>query len=275
MSRLVQRYWASLTDANLESLDGLIERGRRKDGPLWRRYLASLLDVELAGEPPAQMPRVEQNADEEDPPMSTTGFTFEPLVALEVPASAPRARRTMAGFALAAALATATAVGLPLYLSVNKQVASPVVIGTSPRQSPPPRAHRESGGFAWVTPTGWRRDVKTGEEVHYTSPDGRQELAAKASLESGDLVKTWTASEQNAHEGQNYRKIRLEEATFNGWPAVIWEYTFTLNDAPWHAVLLGFNANGKSYQINTWYQPDIETQALKVYGQVRDSFTVP
>ncbi|WP_277922197.1 protein kinase [Streptomyces sp. Root369] len=151
---------------------------------------------------------------------------------------------------------------------------SSTVEGTSRPRSLPPGAHEEAGGFAWATPTGWRRDVKTGAEVHYTSPDGKQELAAKSSLARGDLMETWRTSEQNAHQGQDYAKIRLEETTFRDHPAVVWEYTFTLDGIPWHAQLLGFNAGDKSYQINTWYQPDTETQALKTYEKVKDSFTV-
>lgn len=152
--------------------------------------------------------------------------------------------------------------------------ASPTVEGTSRPPSLPPGTHEEAGGFAWATPQGWRRDVKTGAEVHYTSPDAKQELAAKSSLARGDLMETWQTSEQNARKGQNYRKIRLEETTFRDCPAVVWEYTFTLKGVPWHARLLGFNTSGKSYQINTWYQPEIEAQALKTYGKVKDSFTV-
>ncbi|MGX1474711.1 UNVERIFIED_CONTAM: tRNA A-37 threonylcarbamoyl transferase component Bud32 [Streptomyces canus] len=151
---------------------------------------------------------------------------------------------------------------------------SSTVEGTSRPRSLPPGAHEEAGGFAWATPTGWRRDVKTGAEVHYTSPDGKQELAAKSSLARGDLMETWRTSEQNAHQGQAYAKIRLEETTFRDHPAVVWEYTFTLDGIPWHAQLLGFNVGDKSYQINTWYQPDTETQALRTYEKVKDSFTV-
>ncbi|WP_234021613.1 serine/threonine-protein kinase [Streptomyces sp. 351MFTsu5.1] len=151
---------------------------------------------------------------------------------------------------------------------------SSTVEGTSRPRSLPPGAHEEAGGFAWATPTGWRRDVKTGAEVHYTSPDGKQELAAKSSLARGDLMETWETSEQNAHQGQDYRKIRLEETTFRDHPAVVWEYTFTLGGIPWHAQLLGFNEGDKSYQINTWYQPGIEQQALDTYERVKDSFTV-
>jgi hypothetical protein len=152
--------------------------------------------------------------------------------------------------------------------------ASPTVEGTARPRSLPPGTHQEAGGFAWATPAGWRRDLKTGAEVHYTSPDGGQELVGKSSIARGDLMETWKASERNAHQGRSYRKIRLDRTTFRGYPAVIWEYTFTLKGVPWHARLLGFDADGKSYQINTWYQPDVETQALKTYDKVRSSFVV-
>ncbi|MGW1538867.1 protein kinase domain-containing protein [Streptomyces sp. NPDC002309] len=150
---------------------------------------------------------------------------------------------------------------------------SPTVAGTSRPPSLPPGARVEAGGYAWVTPGGWRRDVRTGAEVHYTSPEGTQELVAKSSLARGDLMDSWRTSERNAHQGRDYRKIRLEETTFRGHPAVVWEYAFTLDGVPWRARLLGFDAGGKSYQINTWYQPAGEDGALAVYEDVKKSFT--
>ncbi|MEU8794722.1 protein kinase [Streptomyces sp. NPDC048643] len=152
--------------------------------------------------------------------------------------------------------------------------ASPTVEGTSRPPSLPPGAHREAGGYAWVTPKGWRRDLQTGSEVHYTSPDGAQELAAKSSLARGNLMDTWQTSEQNARQGRDYRKIRLEETTFQGRPAIVWEYTFTIKGVRWHARLLGFDVDGKSYQINTWYHRDIEDRAVATYNRVKKSFTV-
>ncbi|WP_405996510.1 serine/threonine-protein kinase [Streptomyces sp. NBC_00986] len=151
---------------------------------------------------------------------------------------------------------------------------SPTVEGTSRPPTLPPGTHREAGGFAWATPSGWRRDLKTGAEVHYTSPDGTQELVGKSSLARGDLMETWEASERSAHQGESYRKIRLDRTTFRGYPAVSWEYTFTLKGVPWHARLLGFDEDGKSYQINTWYQPGVETQALGTYDRVKNGFVV-
>jgi serine/threonine protein kinase len=208
-----------------------------------------------------------------------------------VPARPRRTRRRSGLVALAGVVVAGAVVGIVLAVnsgsrgdtaggssssSASSASSSPsaTVEGTSRPQTLPPGAHREAGGYAWATPKGWRRDVKTGAEVHYTSPDGTQELAAKSALARGDLMQTWQTSEQNARQGQDYQKIRLENTTYRGRPAVVWEYTFTLKGVPWHARLLGFNQDGKSYQINTWYQPDTESRALKTYTKVRDSFTV-
>ncbi|MFF9620262.1 protein kinase [Streptomyces griseosporeus] len=176
------------------------------------------------------------------------------------PTSAPSARTTTPS-----ARATATA---------TPSAAPPTVAGTSRPPALPPGAHREAGGYAWATPGGWRRNVGTGSEVHYTSPDGTQELAAKASLARGRLIDTWRRSERDARRGREYRTIRLEETTYRGHPAVVWEYTFTLDGDTWHARLLGFTEEGRTYQVNTWYRPGAERRALEIYEDVKASFTV-
>src|SRR5690606_31964657 len=104
--------------------------------------------------------------------------------------------------------------------------------------------------------------------------DGGQELVAKSALARGNLLTTWQTSERNAHQGQDYEKIRLEETTFRGHPAVVWEYRFTLKGVPWHARLLGFNVGGTSFQINTWYRAADEPGALEVYERVKKTLTV-
>ncbi|CAM5737306.1 hypothetical protein SHIRM173S_01051 [Streptomyces hirsutus] len=111
-------------------------------------------------------------------------------------------------------------------------------------------------------------------ERRSTTPPRTAARNSTSSLARGDLLETWQTSERNAHRGRDYRKIRLEETTFRDHPAVVWEYTFTLKGVAWHARLLGFNVDGKSYQINTWYQPHTGTTALGTYEKVKESFTV-
>ncbi|MFI8532756.1 hypothetical protein ACIGMX_21260 [Streptomyces aquilus] len=273
MSRLAERYWASLTDTRPEALDHLIEHGRRRDLPLWRRYVASLLDVEPLAPGGDPGTRQQEGDEEPEPPTSTLYYSLDTDIALGHTAPERRAGRLIAGWALTAVFVVAAVLGFSLHFGAQEQVAPVIEIGGAPRTSPPPEAREEAGGYAWLPPQGWHRDVKTVAEVHYTSPSGDQEVAAKSSLARGDLMKTWKTSEKNARQGEGYQKIRLEEARFEGWPAVLWEYTFTLNGESWHAVLLGFTVEGQTYQINTWYQPTA-TQPVKTYEKVRASFTL-
>ncbi|NEB80405.1 serine/threonine protein kinase, partial [Streptomyces sp. SID14478] len=153
---------------------------------------------------------------------------------------------------------------------------SPTVEGTSRPPSDrtlPPGARRE-GGFAWVPPKGWKRVVRTASNVHYTAPDGTQELSGLSSLAVNDLLATWRKSEQSAHEGQDYRKIRLDRTTFRGRPAVVWEYLFTLDGKRWHAEQLGFDQGAQSYQISTWYRTAVAEQGERTYERVKKTFTV-
>lgn len=151
--------------------------------------------------------------------------------------------------------------------------ASPTVAGTSRPPTLPPGARTEAGVFAWVPPDGFSREVHAGAEVHYTSPDARQEIVGKASLARGDLLAQWEKKEESTSKGPGYQRIRLEETEFRGKPAVVWEYTVTAQELPWHVRSLGFNTGGKSYQLTTWYHPDIEDRALPVYKKVEKSFT--
>ncbi|MET8407080.1 protein kinase [Streptomyces sp. NPDC005195] len=149
----------------------------------------------------------------------------------------------------------------------------PTVDGTSRPPSLPAGAREEAGLYAWVPPPGWQRVAESGSEVHYTSPDSAQEIVANATPAKGDLLAQWQQAEGDTGKGLDYRRIRLERTTFRGEPAVAWEYTVTAKGRLWHVRLLGFRSGGTSYEISTWYHPDIEAAALRVYDEVRQSFT--
>ncbi|MEU9186083.1 serine/threonine-protein kinase [Streptomyces sp. NPDC048484] len=147
--------------------------------------------------------------------------------------------------------------------------APPTVAGTAR----PAGSRTEAGMYAWVPPDGWDRVAQSGAEVHYTSPDRKQEILANASPARGNLMDQWEKTEKSTSKGLDYQRIRLEETTFRGNPAVVWEYTVTAKGLPWHARLLGFDTGGKSYELTTWYRPDIEDRARRVYDNIRNSFT--
>ncbi|MEV5610317.1 serine/threonine-protein kinase [Streptomyces sp. NPDC052225] len=200
------------------------------------------------------------------------------------PAPRPRPRRRLTLLAAGGVLVAGAAVALALALPGGGSEAGgdptptsrpPTVAGTSraPSTTLPPGARQEVG-FAWVPPRDWKRSVRTAAEVHYTSPDGSQELAAQSALAKDDLLATWRKSEHDAHQGQAYEKIRLGRTTFRGRPAVIWEYLFTLDGRRWHAEQLAFEQGSQSYQISTWYEVGRgEPQARRTYANVKKTFT--
>ncbi|MHA5053313.1 serine/threonine-protein kinase [Streptomyces sp. SD15] len=150
---------------------------------------------------------------------------------------------------------------------------SPTVEGTSRPPSLPAGARKEAGLYAWVPPKSWQRVAQSGSEVHYTSPDRAQEIVANARPARGDLLAQWQQAEADTSKGLNYQRIRLERTTFRNAPAVSWEYSVTAKGRLWHVRLLGFRSGGTSYEISTWYHPDIEAAAIRVYDEVKKSFT--
>ncbi|MFE4552903.1 protein kinase [Streptomyces sp. NPDC056785] len=150
---------------------------------------------------------------------------------------------------------------------------APTVDGTSRPPSLPAGAREEAGLYAWVPPRAWQRVAESGSEVHYTSPDSAQEIVANAKPAEGDLLAQWQRAEVDTAKGLDYERTRLERTTFRGDPAVAWEYTVRAKGRLWHVRLLGFRSGGTSYEISTWYHPDIEPSALRVYDRVRESFT--
>ncbi|MGI5398908.1 serine/threonine-protein kinase [Streptomyces sp. CA-135486] len=156
----------------------------------------------------------------------------------------------------------------------------PTVAGTSqappttPPPTTPPPGTRSETGFAWAPPKAWTRSAKSPSNVHYHSPDGKQEIAASYALaRGGDLLTQWQQFERDSHDAPGYRKLRLERTAFRGNPAIIWEYVFTQGGAPWRARQLGFTAGGKSYQLNIWYAAATRPAALTTYDGVTESFT--
>jgi hypothetical protein len=144
--------------------------------------------------------------------------------------------------------------------------------GTASAPAIAPGARNETG-FSWVPPEGWTRTAKSPSNVHYHSPDGRQEVAASYALAGGgDLLTQWRTFEAGSHDVPGYRRIRLERTTFRGRPAVVWEYAFTQDGTQWRARQLGFTSGGKAYQLNIWYAAQVRAAALRNYADLTESF---
>ncbi len=119
---------------------------------------------------------------------------------------------------------------------------------------------------------GWNRTQKAASDVTYTAKDGSIELSAKQGLKTEELLPHWQRFEQDFHGTPGYQKIKLERATYAGNPAVVWEFTFLQGGQPWHGRQLGFEKGGRTYQISVWYADSVQTTALDVYQNVKESF---
>ncbi|MFF4499912.1 hypothetical protein [Streptomyces sp. NPDC001401] len=187
MTRLASRYWASLTDSRPEVWDRLVEQGRRRDLPLWRRYVASLLDVEAVGRGGGAAQAPEQELLERDPPASTVYYTLDRTVTVGTTPPVRRRAWRITGFALAALLVIATAFGASRLLPGPTLVTpmTPIV----PPGLPPVGYHmvKDPAGYRLDVPLGWTRREKQGMAapvVYYDSPHDGRELQIFQTAES-------------------------------------------------------------------------------------------
>ncbi|OKI04651.1 hypothetical protein A6A06_07805 [Streptomyces sp. CB02923] len=134
-------------------------------------------------------------------------------------------------------------------------------------------SRRTENGYSWVPPTGWNRTEESTSDVTYSTKDGSTLVSARQDPSSGgDLLTIWQQYEAQQHDVPGYRRIRLERTTFQGHPAVVWEFAYTRDGKPAHGRQLGFRAGNRTYQLSLWYLDSAEAAALRAYDRVKESF---
>ncbi|MEU6958974.1 serine/threonine-protein kinase [Streptomyces chrestomyceticus] len=137
----------------------------------------------------------------------------------------------------------------------------------------PSGARRTENGFSWVPPAGWNRTEESTSDITYSTRDGSTLVSARQDPSSGgDLLAVWQQYEAQQHDVPGYRRVRLERTTFQGHPAVEWEFAYTRDGKPAHGRQLGFRAGNRTYQLNLWYLDSAEAAALRAYERVKESF---
>ncbi|MGW3129833.1 hypothetical protein [Streptomyces sp. NPDC001123] len=187
MSGFAQRYWASLTDRDITSLDQLIEQGRSRDGSLWRRYLVSLLDVPMTR---TTVRETEQAKSEPsvsgERPASTAFYALETTIDVGVAAQSPRRWWRGTSMALATLLVIVTAFGAARLLLPAPRPAPPSTSVTAGYHTV-----KDPAGYTVAVPRGWTRKQKQGEQtpvVYYNSPDDGRQLLFFEAAESSPMA---------------------------------------------------------------------------------------
>ncbi|MFH8752384.1 protein kinase domain-containing protein [Streptomyces rimosus] len=134
-------------------------------------------------------------------------------------------------------------------------------------------SRRTENGFSWIPPAGWNRTEESSSHVTYSTKDGSTLVSARQDPSSGgDLLTVWRQYEAQQHDVPGYRRTRLERTTFQGHPAVVWEFAYLRDGRPAHGRQLGFRTGYRTYQVNLWYLDSAGAAALRAYDRVKESF---
>ena len=123
-------------------------------------------------------------------------------------------------------------------------------------------------GFSVDVPEGWtRRAQDGGQQVDYIAPSGRTGLKFGVLDFAGNSpIKHWRELEPEVREkSPGYRKLRMNETTFLGQDAAIWEYTWQGSARTYHAIDLGFGQEGEQHYALYLSAPDAEWGTAKPY----------
>ncbi|MFD8548545.1 serine/threonine-protein kinase [Streptomyces sp. NPDC059649] len=156
----------------------------------------------------------------------------------------------------------------------------------SPTKLPPTpdgyrRVTEKDLGVSFPIPDGWTRLYKPQlDEVDYIDPTRKVNLKISVlSFASADPVRHFAQVEQQvkaqqAREGHSYSRLRLQDTTYRGQPAAIWEYLFQGSVRMYRATDLGFGREGeREYAIYLSAPDALWTQYKPVFNVVCDGFS--
>ncbi len=234
-----------------------------------------------------------------------TGSTAVPDAPTGAVVRSPTGRRRAVVWGVASALAVMALAGGVLYatgqLGPSKDQAAdtpaPAHQGASvkpkpkPKPSPAPvklpptpagyhRVTEKALGVSFPVPDGWRRLSKPPNEVDYIDPSGLANVKISVlDFASPDQVRHFEQVEQQfqakqAKDGHSYERMRLQETTFRGEPAAIWELRFQGSVREFRAADLGFGREGSNEYAIYVSAPDARwPQYQPVFTAVRDGFS--
>ncbi|MEU3708504.1 hypothetical protein [Streptomyces catenulae] len=234
---LLDRYRASLLATDLVERPLEEDRTGPSGHPLWRRYVASLLDVPLPRTAPSDGRSAA--ADSRRSAARVPETELAPVVVRAprlVPGAALRPRRTGMRALVAAAALGAAAVAAVLTLPYASTSPTPPSATVSPSDSAAPdtpagyRRVHDAEGFTLDVPRGWRRTQKTGS-VFYRSPGGRSFIQIYRDTGPRETpYESLKTTAENVSANAGYRRVRLEKLGSGATAPAELEYTYDSPD---------------------------------------------
>lgn len=173
--------------------------------------------------------------------------------------------------------ATATAVAASLHTTSSSPSAGDRAGTPAGKPSPVPQGYHlvrdKQLGVSFPVPDGWKAGKRTSDGVTYTDETGLAGITVGVVDPAGPTPKTHFADiEANTKVNYaTYRRLRLQQTTFRGQPAAIWEFTFQGRVRVFRAIDLGFGKEGdREYDIYL-SAPDAKWDTYRpVFDKVRD-----
>lgn len=245
---------------------------------------------------PTPAPPPTPEASRQTAPVPSPWPDSTPTTATPVPTPGPspaaRGRHKARWAALGTALAVVAVAGVVYVWKTDGNV--PSASGAKPgvsaspsfTPSPVPQGYRlvKGLGVSFPVPGDWQLDsdeegkVDSTQEVRYVDPSKMARLSINAlDFAAKDQVKHFEDVEA-ALKPQviQYERTRLQETSFRGMPAAIWEFRFKGRARWFRAIDLGFGNEGdKEYAIYLSAPEDQWSQYRPIFDKVRDGFRLP
>nr|WP_257231944.1 serine/threonine-protein kinase [Streptomyces sp. Rer75] len=152
--------------------------------------------------------------------------------------------------------------------------------------SPVPEGYRlvKGLGVSFPVPDAWKIDsdsdgkVDETQEVRYLDPTKMVQLSVNVlDFASDDQVKHFEDVEASLKKNVlAYERTRMQETTFRGMPAAIWEFRFKGRARWFRAIDLGFGNEGdKEYAIYLSAPEDQWSRYRPIFDKVRDGIRLP
>jgi eukaryotic-like serine/threonine-protein kinase len=136
----------------------------------------------------------------------------------------------------------------------------------------------ETTGWTLAFPQDWQVAVQDETMIDFVDPESGTYLRVDWGDDPGPSpVGAWRKLEQSfSASHDNYQQVRLEPATYKGYDAAVWEFTFTEGGADLHALDLGF-VIGDEYGFALFFQTAAEDWegSQDLFDQLRASFQPP
>ncbi|GHI03604.1 serine/threonine protein phosphatase [Streptomyces cellostaticus] len=130
-------------------------------------------------------------------------------------------------------------------------------------------------GVSFPLPDGWKAGKRTGDTLTYTDPTGLVGITIGTVEPAGpNPVTHFQDIEANTKVNYpSYRRLRMQQTTFRGQPAAVWEFTFRGRARDFRAIDLGYGREGgREYDIYL-SAPEAQWDTHRpVFDVVRDGF---